>query len=53
VLKSVTIDERLDRLTNFVDALASSVVAHANQIDALIKVADKSSAQMADLDRRW
>jgi len=49
----MTTDERLDRLTNIVDALATTVVAHDNQIDGLIKVAERLSTQMADLDRRW
>jgi chemotaxis regulatin CheY-phosphate phosphatase CheZ len=49
----MTIDERLDRLTGVVEALAASVVAHDNQIEALIKVADKHAQEMADLRRQW
>ena len=43
-----------------VDALAASVVAHDNQIEALIRVTERNSADlaelrkaMADLDKRW
>jgi peptidoglycan hydrolase CwlO-like protein len=42
----MTTQEQLDRLTNIVDALASSVVAHDNQIEALIKVVDRNSEQI-------
>ena len=50
----------MDRLTGVVSALASSVVSHDNQIDALIRIAEKHEAetvalkaQMADLARQW
>jgi len=50
----------LDRLTGVVDGLASTAVAHDNQIDGLIRVAeqqnieiDKLRKAMADLDKRW
>ncbi len=49
----MTTDERLDRLTGIVEALAASVVAHDNQIDALIKLAEKHAREMADLRRQW
>jgi len=63
----MTTDERLDRvasnldrLTGVVDALANTAVAHDNQIDGLIRVAeqqnieiDKLRKAMADLDKRW
>lgn len=49
----MTVDERLDRLTGIVEALAASVVAHDSQIDALIKVAEKHAQEMADLRRQW
>jgi len=39
----MTTEEKLDRLTNIVDALASSVVAHDNQIDALFQIVDRNS----------
>jgi hypothetical protein len=39
----VTTDEKLDRLTNVVDALASTVVAHDNQIKALLEVVERES----------
>jgi len=50
----------LDRLTGVGDGLASTAVAHDNQIDGLIRVAeqqnieiDKLCKAMADLDKRW
>jgi hypothetical protein len=49
----MTVDEKLDRLTDIVNALASSVVAHDSQIEALIKVAEKHAQEMADLRRQW
>jgi hypothetical protein len=57
---SVTTDERLDRLTGIVDALASTVVAHDTQIEGLIAVAEKQAAALekqalasANLEKRW
>ena len=44
-------DERLDRLTGIVKALAASVVVHDTEIEALIKVAEKHAQQMADLSK--
>lgn len=63
----MTIEEKLDRLTNIVDSLASSVVHHDNQIEAhdrqieaLIQIAEKQSEQIgkteraiASLERQW
>ena len=56
----MTTDERLDRLTGIVDALASSVVAHDNQIEGLIKVAEIQRGQIEELretvaatERQW
>jgi hypothetical protein len=53
-------EEKLDRLTNIVDALASSIVAHDEQIEARLRIAEKHSAeieaqraQSAALERRW
>jgi hypothetical protein len=43
--------EQLDRLTGIVDALASSVVHHDDQIGNLIKVAQKHQEEMAELRR--
>jgi hypothetical protein len=37
----MTTDERLDRLTGIVETLAASVVAHDNQIEALLRGAEK------------
>jgi hypothetical protein len=56
--ESMQIQEQLNRLTGIVDALASSVVAHDDQIDKLIQLADKHNAafekhekEMADIRR--
>ena len=49
----MTIDERMDRLTGIVEALANTAVAHDNQIEGLITVAEKQSAQLAALERQW
>ena len=45
----MTVEEQLDRLTGIVSALASSVVAHDDQIGALIKLADKHEMAIAEL----
>ena len=56
----MTTEERFERLEGILDALASTVVAHDNQIEGLIKVAEKNSALLAEtreamaiLDKRW
>jgi ABC-type transporter Mla subunit MlaD len=56
----MTFEEKLDRLADVVNTLASSVVAHDSQIEALIRVAEKHSAQIAaqgeqiaSLERQW
>lgn len=56
----MTIEQQLERLTGIVDSLAASVVAHDSQIEALIQVAEKHSAQIAAdrertaaLERQW
>jgi hypothetical protein len=49
----MSIDERIERLTAVVESLAGSVVAHDNQIEGLIAVAEKQAAAMANLERRW
>jgi len=51
--KELTTEERLDRLTGIVDALATTVVAHDNQIEALIKIAEKQREELAALERQW
>jgi hypothetical protein len=50
----------MDRLTGIVEALAGTVVAHDNQIEGLIAVAEKHDAQIAALaeqvantERQW
>jgi hypothetical protein len=47
----MTTDERLDRLTGIVESLAASVVGHDDQIEILIKVAQKHEGTMEDLKR--
>jgi uncharacterized protein (DUF3084 family) len=56
----VTTDERIDRLTGVLEALAASVVARDNQIDAhdrqigaLIDLAAKHQKQLESLERQW
>jgi hypothetical protein len=46
-------DEQLQRVTNILDSLAATVVAHDNQIEKLIEVAEKHQAQLANLERQW
>ena len=50
----------MDRLTGIVESLAASVVAHDDQIDGLIKVAEKHREELeqlrrsiAETDRLW
>ena len=45
----MTIEERLDRLTGIVDALATTVVAHDNQIDGLIRFAEQQKQRLEEL----
>jgi hypothetical protein len=49
----VTTDERLDKLTGIVEAPAASLVAHDNQIEALVKVAESTSKEIKDLVHEW
>lgn len=56
----MTTEEQMDRLTGIVGSLAASVVAHDDQIDGLIKVAEKHSEELeqlrrsiAETDRLW
>jgi hypothetical protein len=56
----VTVEEKLDRVTDNLDrlvgvvnSLASSVVAHDNQLDVLIQLAAKHEAAIANLERQW
>ena len=39
----MTTDEKIDRLTAIVETLAASVVAHDNQIGALIEISEKNA----------
>lgn len=49
----MTTEEKLDRLTNIVDALASSAVSHDNQIDTLLKIVEKHHVEILSLSRQW
>jgi len=63
----MTVDERLDKLTGIVETLANTVVAHDNQIEALLKIAERHELQIEalfqmaernektwqDLQRQW
>jgi hypothetical protein len=49
----MTTEEQLDKLTVVVASLASSVVAHDDQIEKLITIVEKQSASFADLERQW
>ena len=48
----MTTQEQLDRLTGIVDALATTVVAHDNQIEGLIKIAEQHESRFADLGKK-
>lgn len=45
-------EEQLDRLTGIVESLAGAVVAHDEQIDGLIQVAQKHQEEMAEYSRK-
>jgi hypothetical protein len=49
----MTIDERLDRLTGIAESLPSTVVAHDNQIEALLRIAEQDEQMWRELQRRW
>jgi hypothetical protein len=49
----VSTEEKIDRLTGIVESLAASVVAHDNQIEKLIEVAERHERSMASLERQW
>jgi hypothetical protein len=49
----MTIEERIDRLTGIVEALASTVVAHDNQIEALIQISEENAQNWKNLERQW
>jgi hypothetical protein len=51
--KARTIDERLDQLTAVVETLAGTVVAHDNQLDALIRIAEQHAQSIANLEKQW
>ena len=46
------VEARLDRLTGILEALASTVVAHDDQIEALIKVGEAQDRRIEALGKR-
>jgi len=48
----MTVEEKIERLTGIVDALASSVVSHDNQIEGLIQVARLHNEEIDKLGER-
>jgi ABC-type transporter Mla subunit MlaD len=46
-------EEQLQRLTNILDSLAGTVVAHDAQIEKLIEAAEKHQAQLVNLEKQW
>lgn len=56
----MTVEEKLERLTGIVESLAGTVVAHNNQIEGLITVAEEQKGRLdevtkalASLERQW
>ncbi len=49
----MTIDERLEALTGVVETLAASVVAHDNQIEALLEFTERNTRNIEKLSREW
>jgi hypothetical protein len=49
----MTIEERMERLTGIVEALAGTVVAHDNQIEALIQISEENAQNWKNLERQW
>src|SRR5690349_15956110 len=43
----MTTEEKLDRLAEVVNTLASSIVSHDDQLEALLRIAEEHSAQIA------
>ncbi len=58
--KRMTTEEKLDRLSDVVNTLGSSVVAHDKQIEDLIKLGEENdrrlgllSKEMRNLEKQW
>jgi hypothetical protein len=49
----MTIDERMERPTGLVEALAASVVAHDSRIESLIAAAAKHERAVEDVHKQW
>ena len=43
----------MERLTGIVESLAASVVAHDNQLEILILVAEKHERAIEDMRKQW
>jgi hypothetical protein len=52
-VEKMTVEEKIERLTGIVESLAGTVVAHDNQIEGLIRVAEKQADQIAAMERQW
>ena len=52
-MKKLTIREELNDLRDIVKSLAASVVKHDDQIEALLKIAEKQQAQLSSIERQW
>jgi nucleoside-diphosphate-sugar epimerase len=58
--KKMTTEEKIDRLTGIVDALAATVVAHDNQIEGLINIGEQHDRRLREVaemvaktERQW
>ena len=49
----MTTDEKIDRLTVIVEGLAATVVAHDNQIEALITISEENARNWKSLEKQW
>ena len=47
----MTTDEQLQRLTGIVESLAASVVAHDDQIEALIQIGEQHDARLTRMEK--
>jgi hypothetical protein len=49
----LTAEEQFAEIRAMLKTLAVTVVAHDNQLEVLLRVAEKHSAQIASLERQW
>lgn len=47
------IEKTLEKLTGVVDTLANTVIAHDNQIEALIRISEDNARNWRELERQW